>query len=193
MKHTFIIEHLEPEVFPWCLIEYKHISETVGKENLWFTNLKGIRGAENLIPYGRCVQESISTLAPTLTNACVLDPAVDKTLKPAEASKFAYFIFGGILGDFPPKQRTKVELTPFLPNIPVRNIGKEQMSTDNAVLVVYEIAHGKELADLTFQDGIDIEINDVESVQLPYRYRMIKGKPFISSELIQYLKEKISF
>ncbi len=35
----FIIEHLEPELYPWCLIEYKHISKIVGKNNLIYTNI----------------------------------------------------------------------------------------------------------------------------------------------------------
>jgi len=39
-KTVYIIEHLEPKLFPWCMIEYKHISKTVGKSNLWFTNIK---------------------------------------------------------------------------------------------------------------------------------------------------------
>lgn len=191
MKQIYIIEHLEPEVFPWCVIEYKHISQTVGKENLWFTNLKDKKGAEALEHYGKCMQESVKNIE--LPNACILDPAVEETLEPHENSKFNYLVFGGILGDYPPKQRTKIELTPLLPKAVVRNIGKEQMSTDNAVLVVSEIMSGLKLADLKFQDGIEVEINEVESVQLPYRYCIIKGKPFISPELVQYLKEKETF
>ena len=193
MNQVFIIEHLEPEVFPWCLIEYKHVSQIVGKENIWFCNLVGKRGASALAPYGRCLLKSVRTLAPTLKNACVLDPAAKKTLGPKECGVFEYFIFGGILGDYPPRQRTKEELTPLLPRATVRNIGKEQMSTDNAVLVVHEIIQGKKLKDLQFQDGIEIEINNVESVQLPYRYRIINRAPFVSPELILYLKEKKGF
>ena len=33
----FIIEHLENEVYEWCLIEYENMSKVVGKENLIFT------------------------------------------------------------------------------------------------------------------------------------------------------------
>ena len=188
MQLIFIIEHLEPRVFEWCLIEYKHISKIVGKENLWFTNIRSKKGAASLEQYGRRIQESVSTL--DLKHACVLDPAAHKTLQPGEAKKFKYFIFGGILGDNPPKERTKKELTPLLPYAAVRNIGKEQMSTDNAVRVVKEIARGKKLSELKFQDGIEIPLNRVESVLLPYRYRLVRGKPFISAELIRYLKRK---
>lgn len=188
MNHIFIIEHLEKELYPWCFIEYKNISKIVGKENLVFMNLEKIKGAGKLNLYGLCFSESVQDFL--LDPVCVLDPAAEMALRPHEAKKFRYFIFGGILGDEPPKQRTKAELTPLLPKAAVRNIGKEQMSTDNAVRVVKEIIDGKKLGELKFQDGIEIRINDVESILLPYRYRVIKGKPFISKELVRYLKKK---
>src|SRR3989338_209412 len=191
MKQIFIIEHLEPEIFEWCLIEYKHISQIVGKNNLLFTNLKTDKNKKILAPYGKVFSQSIRELK--LDNVCVLDPTSQKTLDASEAKLFNYFIFGGILGDYPPKQRTKVELTPLIPDAQVRNIGTEQMSTDNAVLVVSEIVKGRKFEELQFQDTIEIEINEVESVQLPYRYRVIDMKPFVSAELVDYLKKKKSF
>lgn len=190
-ESIYIIEHLEPDMFEWCLIEYKHISKIVGKENLWFTNLKGKNGAEKLESYGKCIQESVRALS--LKNACVLDPAAKETLVPKECSSFKYFIFGGILGDDPPRARTKEELTPFVPNALIRNIGKEQMSTDNAVFVVHEIAHGTPIEKIPFQEGVEIEINDVESIQLPYKYAVVNGKPLMSEELVEYLKKKETF
>ncbi len=191
MQTIFIVEHLEPEIFEWCLIEYKHISQTVGKNNLWFTNVKTDKNKKILELYGKVFLQSVKDLK--LDNVCVLDPAVQKILDASEAKLFKYFIFGGILGDYPPKKRTKAELTPLIPDAQVRNIGIEQMSTDNAVLVVSEIVKGRKFEELQFQDTIEIEINEVESVQLPYRYRIIDKKPFVSSELVDYLKKKKSF
>jgi len=191
MKQIFIIEHLEPEIFEWCLIEYKHISRTVGKNNLWFTNIKTDKNKDILEPYGQVFLQSVKDLK--LDNVCVLDPTVQRTLDIFEARLFNYFIFGGILGDYPPKQRTRAELTSIIPDAQVRNIGTEQMSTDNAVLVVSEIVKGRKFEELQFQDTIEIEINEVESVQLPYRYRVIDMKPFVSAELVDYLKKKKSF
>ena len=150
----FAVEHLEPELFEWCLIEYKNISLTVGKNNLWFTNLKTDKNKKILAPYGKVFSQSIRELK--LDNVCVLDPTSQKTLDASEAKLFNYFIFGGILGDYPPKQRTKVELTPLIPDAQVRNIGTEQMSTDNAVLVVSEIVKGRKFEELQFQDTIEI-------------------------------------
>lgn len=185
-KQIYVIEHLEPKLWPWCLIEYKNISKIVGKENLWFTNIK--EDSEKLKEYGKVFAESVSKL--TLINPCILDPEAEKTLKPEECKKFDYFIFGGILGDNPPRKRTKNELTLLLKNTESRNIGKEQFSTDNAVFVVHEICSGKNLSDIKFQNAIEIEIDEIESIILPYKYALSNSKPVISPELIAYLKKK---
>jgi len=190
-QKTFIIEHLEPKLWPWCLIEYEHISETVGKENLWFTNIKNKSDEKKLRKLGKVSRESIKEM--NLQNICVLDPEAKETLSPKSAADFDYFIFGGILGDYPPKKRTKDELTRFIKNAKAFDIGKEQMSTDNAVFVVKQIIDGKKFEDLRFKDGIDIEINDVESVELPFRYTLINGKPFMSPKIVEYLKKKKGF
>ncbi len=183
---TFIIEHLDCKLWKWCLIEYKHISKIVGKGKLLFTNIKN----KQLGKYGKRNSKSISEL--NLKNACILDPDAKKTLSPEEAKKFKYFIFGGILGDYPPKKRTKKELTKKL-NFTARNIGKKQFSTDNAVAVVKEILKGKKLKDLKFKKKIEIQLGKYDSVILPYRYLLIKNKPLISKELVEYLKRRKEF
>ena len=176
-------------MWDWSLIEYRHISRIVGKENLWFTHV--IHGAGKVEKYGKVITDSIAEL--DVKNACVLDPEAEKTLTPEEAKNFDYFIFGGILGDYPPRKRTKVELTSKMRNVAVRNIGKEQMSTDNAVYVIKKIVGGVELADLKFQDEIEIPLGPNESTILPYRYVLVNGKPFISDDLLRYLREKKGF
>ena len=192
MKPIFIIEHLEPKLWPWCIIEYKSISKLVGKDNLWFTNINK-RDKQKLSNYGKVYTESIKNLDIEFSKACILDPDAPKTLEPQDAKSFQYFIFGGILGDDPPRKRTAPELTSFIPQAHKRNIGKEQFSTDNAVYVANEIINGKSLKEIPFQDTIEIPINKVESTILPYRYPLIKGKPRISQELITYLKNKKGF
>ncbi len=193
-KPIYIIEHLEPELFEWCLIEYEHISELVGRENLWFTNVRTDSDRKKLEQFGKVFLESVRKMK--LEDSCVLDPEAEKTLEPEDSKSFDYYIFGGILGDFPPKKRTKIELTKFIPNMPARNIGKEQMSTDNAVYTVVQIAEkGKKFNELKFQDNVSIEINEFESVELPYRYNLIneRGEVFMSEKIKDYLKKKRGF
>ena len=187
----FIIEHLEPRLSKWCLIEYRHISEIAGKRNLWLANVKRESERKKLAKYGKVTEKSASEL--NLRNACILDPGAEKTLAPKESKKFRYFIFGGILGDYPAKKRTKEKLTRFVKNAAARNIGKKQFSTDNAVYVVKQIVNGKSLQELKFKDRIEIQKNNVESFILPYRYALLNGKPLISKELIKFLKRKRGF
>ena len=168
------------------MIEYKNISRIIRKNKLLFTNIK--RRNNKLKKYGKVIKDSVKYQK--LENACILDPQAKKQLTKEEAKNFNYFIFGGILGNAPPEKRTKKELTKFIKNAKARNIGKEQLSTDSAVFVVNEIIKGKKLENIKFQDSIEIKINDIESVILPFRYPIINGKPFMSNELVRYLKSK---
>ncbi len=184
-KPIFIIEHLEPELYEWCLIEYKHISKIAGKSNLWFTNIK-TKDANKLLRYGFVFRKSVKSLS--INNACILDSESNIQLTPKIAKLFKYFIFGGILGDYPAKKRTKQELTEKL-NFPSYNLGKAQMSTDNAVYTVKQIISGKDLKNLPCKDNIEIPINKIESTILPYKYALINNKPLISRGLTKYLKK----
>ena len=97
------------------------------------------------------------------------------------------------MGDYPPRNRTKNELTKFLLGAEIRNLGKNQLSTDNAVFVLKKILDGFSLNNLKFQNGAVIKINKVESIELPYYYPLINGKPRISKKLVAYLKKKRTF
>jgi ribosome biogenesis SPOUT family RNA methylase Rps3 len=188
----YIIEHLEPEIWEWCLIEYENISKIVGRDSLWFTNINlKDKHAKSLEKLGKVIHDSVAKL--NLQNACVLDPEVAKTLEPKEAKSFDYFIFGGILGDYPPRKRTSPELTSKIKSAQARNIGKKQFSTDNAVLVTKQIVSGVSLEKMKFQDTLTIPINKIESTDLPYCYPVINGKPQISKKLVAFLKKKKSF
>jgi ribosome biogenesis SPOUT family RNA methylase Rps3 len=186
-RQIFIIEHLEPELWPWCVIEYKHISKIIGKNSLWFFHIKA-KDAKRLEKYGKVFNNSVKTL--NLKNICILDPEAQQTLTPKTAANFDYFVFGGILGDAPPKKRTTQELTNFFPKTKSFNLGKEQMSTDNAVYTAKQIIGGKSLSSLKFKDGIEIQINKIESIIFPFRYNLVKGKQLISKELIAFLKKQ---
>src|SRR3989338_10337954 len=87
----FIIEHLEPKLWPWCIIEYKHISRTVRKKNVWFTNIKK-SDVRKLEKYGKVFTQSIKSMR--LENPYLLDPEAKQTLTPENSRPFQYFIFG---------------------------------------------------------------------------------------------------
>lgn len=187
MNKVFIIEHLESELYEWCVIEYKHISKIVGKENLWFTNIRD-EDVNKLSSYGKVFTQSVKSM--DLQNICILDPESSLQLTPENSKPIEYFIFGGILGDYPPKKRTKDELSKFFPNAKKFNIGKEQMSTDNAVYTVKKIISGITLNKLEFQNNFEIQIDKIMSTQLPYKYNVVNGKPLVSAELIKFIRKR---
>ena len=190
----FIIEHLEPELFEWCLIEYEHISEIVGKENLVFTNIKNKKDYSKLKKLGNTFEGKISELK--FQNLCVLSQYAEKTLQANDKNKFEYFVFGGILGDKPAKRRTEDiinELRHDKIKFKERNLGSKQMPTDNAVYLAKNILDGKELNYFKFIDEIEIEINENESVMLPFRYIIDNNKLVISKKLVGHLRKRNEF
>lgn len=190
MNQIYILEHLDAELFPWSLIEYKRISKFVGKNNLWFTNIEE-KDKKKLDKYGKVFTLSVKSMK--LEDACILDPEAPTTLSPEDKSKFKYIIIGGILGDYPAKKRTEELITLFLPNSAKRDLGKEQLSTDNAAYVAHEILSGTPLNEIEFIDSPEIEVNEIESVILPFRYPLVKGKPHMSKQIIKHLKERPGF
>ena len=150
----YVIEHLEEELFDWCFLEYKSMSEAVGKENLIITNLKKIEDREKLSEIAEVKEESVLEL--NYDNSCLLDMSAEKELSPE--NKFDYLVFGGILGDHPPQERT----VKFLAKLKAekRHLGEMQMTTDNAVLVSKLITEGKKLSEIKFIDNPSFEMED---------------------------------
>jgi ribosome biogenesis SPOUT family RNA methylase Rps3 len=188
MKPIFVIEHMEPKVWKWCILEYSHMSSVVGKENLWFTNVKN--GAEKLKKLGKVFSKSITSMK--LENPVILDADANSTLKPADAKKFTHIIFGGILGDYPPRGRTR-DLRIKMQGVEARNMGSEQMSTDTAVLVAHTILSGLPLHKIRFTHHVDIDIRKGESVTLPYKYVLKDGKPVLAPGLVEMLRRQKGF
>ena len=186
----YIIEHMEPMLFKWCILEYRHMSQMVGKTNLIFTSIK--KSKAKLKGLGKIYSKPVDKLKLNLKKACILDPGAKKKLTPKDAKKFDCFIFGGILGDYPPRARTK-ELVHRLPKTETRNLGRAQMSTDTAVHVTKLIYHGKALEELKFQDKIEIPISKGESVSLPYRYLLENREPVLPPGLVEMLKKQKGF
>ncbi len=181
----YIVEHLDPELYEWCLLEYTHISEIVGKENLLFTNIKKDR--KKLEMLGRVEEKSVKELS--LKRVCILDPAASKTLEPKDA--FDYLLFGGILGDWPPQQRTKKEFREI--DAERRNLGKEQMSTDTAVYVAKKIIEGKKFSEFAFVDELVIPVEDGEEIILPFRFVVEHGKPVLAKGYVEFVKKQDVF
>lgn len=179
----YIIELISP-LSEWALIEYRHISKIVGKANLIFTNCP----SRMLKSLGKIQEQSITKLLQKNKTYCLLDPRAKIQLSPKD--NFDFYIFGGILGDYPPQDRTQI-LSKKL-KCAKRNLGKLQMSTDTAVLTAKTIVKDKiPYNKIQFIDSPRITIKSgfiEESVILPYRYVKKGDKSVISPELVRYVK-----
>lgn len=104
------------------------------------------------------------------SRVCLLDLRADQPLTPADASQFEVFLFGGILGDHPPRDRTSA-LRKL--GFAIRSLGRLQMSTDTAVLTTSLIVdRGRKIEEIAFIEEPEIEgKRKGESVQIEgFRY-----------------------
>ena len=186
----YIIEHLDSELFDWCFLEYSHISEIVGKENLLFTNIKSPTEKNKIEILGSVEEKSVKKLQ--LKKTCILDPEAKKTLVSEDAQQFEYLVFGGILGNWPPQKRTKKELTSKM-LCETRNLGKEQMSTDTAVYVAKKIIDGKKFSEFEFIEELTIPVEEGEEIILPFRFVVENNKPVLAKGYIEFVKKSEMF
>ena len=126
---------------------------------------------------------------------CLLDPRGESDIAPEDGDKFDVFVFGGILGDDPPRDRT-AELR--VKGFAGRRLGKEQLTTDTAARVTRIVVQDKSesideylrstnycnsisdaivivpLAEVPYVDRPSIQVSAAESVEMPFKY--VKGK-----------------
>ena len=74
------------------------------------------------------------------SRVCLLDPKATLPLSPEDGDTFDYFLYGGILGDDPPRDRT-AELRKL--GFEGRHLGNRQMTTDTAVGVTKLVVEDK--------------------------------------------------
>lgn len=117
----------------------------------------------------------------------LLDPAATQALEPSDGDRFEYLLFGGILGDDPPQDRTK-ELRKL--GFATRHLGPVQMTTDTAVIVAKHVIEDQiPLNALEYVDRPEIKLGKKETVELPFRYLKKDGVPQLPKGLIDLLKK----
>ncbi|KAI9253381.1 SAM-dependent RNA methyltransferase [Phascolomyces articulosus] len=167
----FVVDHMEDGMHEWCVLEYNHMIMVVGKENMYFTSLSDacLATMPEELKRANCLKEGVLDLPGVDSkDICLLDPSATEPLKPEDADTFKYFLFGGILGDDPPRDRTK-ELRKL--GFAGRHLGPVQMSTDTAVNVTKRVVVDKvPLDEIPFMDNPEVYFSKHESVSLPFRY-----------------------
>ncbi|MEM0058700.1 MAG: SAM-dependent methyltransferase [Candidatus Bathyarchaeia archaeon] len=185
-RPIFVIEHLEPELGKWLLFEYEHAAEIAGKNRLMFTNVKKADERQILSKLGMVEEKSAAEIF-SHEKVIILDPKAELPLKPEDFANKEAVVVGGILGDHPPRGRTRKLLTRRFPKAVVRNIGKGQFSIDGAVYVAKLVGEGTPLEAIPVKKGLTLKINKHGEIYLPYAYPLRDGKPVISQKLVAYL------
>ncbi|CAI2165408.1 16012_t:CDS:2 [Funneliformis geosporum] len=163
---------MEDNLHEWCLLEYCHIATFINPHHLYFTNLSkssemSLKNSE-ILKEANLLTENITNINLSMDKICLLDPASNQVLEPTDGDSFEYFLFGGILGDDPPRDRT-AELRRL--GFPSRNLGAMQMTTDTALFVTNKILEDKtSINQIPYIDFPEIKIDKTESVIMPFRY-----------------------
>jgi ribosome biogenesis SPOUT family RNA methylase Rps3 len=142
-KHTFIVEHMDPELEKWQILEYSTIAKECADSKSQFI----LSGLPKAVPELSSVEQSPQSVDDLVSSAnipkervCLLDPRGESDLAPEDGDKFDVFVFGGILGDDPPRDRT-AELR--VKGFGGRRLGKEQLTTDTAARVTRIVVQEK--------------------------------------------------
>lgn len=196
MAPKFIIEHMEEGFSDWVKLEYLQIARDVGVENLWLSSVPktadvpqefvdaGIQiTTEDILEFGKVVGSEFDK-----TRVCLLDPSAASEFLPSDDDRFDYFLFGGILGDHPPRDRTG-ELRK--KGFEGRHLGKVQMTTDTAVRVTKIVADKKTPLDkIDYTDFPELKFNKNESTEMPFRYvKDASGNAILPEGMFSLIKE----
>jgi len=189
---TFVVEHLDPELEAWSSLEYAAIASESSKAGVKFL-LSSVPESLKLPENLQAVQDlniehrSIEMIyADRKDKVCLLDPSASKELSPEDGEMFQIFLFGGILGDDPPRDRTS-ELRK--KGYEGRRLGPIQMTTDTAVRVTRMIVQDKiPLGNIPYVDNPELRVNKHESTQMPFRYvRGQDGQPIMPAGMAELI------
>ena len=175
-----VIENLEP-ITEWVLLEYRHASK-IAMGNIIFTNVDDKR----LEKLGKVYRESFTEVVEP-DKTIILDPSADKPLRTEDFEKYRYFVIGGICGDYPQKNRTRELISSRLPAAERRNLGKKQLTTDSAVLMIMLVYAGERIEDIEVTDSVEIRYSENESTVLPFGYIVMENRVIITPGLIELL------
>ena len=112
MAKSYVVEHLDPELGPWSSLEYKEIAKECHEAGAAFyltsvpKDLELPSELSNLKPSNIKSEGVEEIYANGKARVCLLDPAAKDELAAVDGAKFDVFLFGGILGDDPPRGRS---------------------------------------------------------------------------------------
>lgn len=109
-----MVEHLDEELGQWSELEYLAIARETG--HLCLSSLPAalaqalppaLRDTPGFVAETRGVEELHGRDPARKARVCLLDPAAQAELAPEDGARFDVFLFGGILGDDPPRGKRR--------------------------------------------------------------------------------------
>ena len=182
-----IIEHCEPKLSEWLLLEYKHAAK-IWKSTIVFTRVVDKKTSNALRKLG-VVKNEKAEIAFSKKKCIVLDPQAKTSLTPKDCSNADAIIIGGLLGYEKPRGRTKTLISD-PSGFTTRHLGGLQLSIDGAVFVTKAICLGLNLKDIEIAGEVEIIHDSIHSTILPFGYPIIENKPVITPGLVEYLTKK---
>jgi ribosome biogenesis SPOUT family RNA methylase Rps3 len=179
-----VIEHCEPELSEWLLLEYKHAVKIWG-EDIVFTRVTDQKTRQELKKLGK-IEEKKAQEVFSQKRCIALDPQANKPLTSSDCKKFDVIIVGGLLGYEKPQGRTKKMISDSS-GFETRHLGPLQLSIDGAVFVTKAICLGLHLDDIEIAQEIEIIHDAIHSTILPFGYPIINNTPMITPGLVEYL------
>ncbi|GJN90705.1 hypothetical protein Rhopal_003719-T1 [Rhodotorula paludigena] len=202
----YVIEHMEEDEadssFPhWIALEYAQMLKWAAPNQVIFSSLSPAsvkslseqllaRGAqpESFRAETKSVLELMQLEGVPLEKVCLLDPRAKGEIAPSDGNEYEWFLFGGILGDDPPRDRTGILRAHGFPG---RHLGPVQMTTDTALGVTSLcVQGGKTLSTIRFVDHPTIQFDAHEGVEMPFRYVVDDktGEPILPEGMREHLK-----
>lgn len=189
---TFVVEHLDPELGPWSALEYKTIAQESKEAGCHFILSSVPESLLHSEDFKATTANARSDpveiyFAHKKDRICLLDPSAKQELEPEDGDRFDVFLFGGILGDDPPRDRTsELRKKGFVG----RRLGPVQMTTDTAVRVTRAVVLEKRKLDaIPYVDFPELKLDEHESTEMPFRYMVDQHQnPIMPDGMLDLIK-----
>lgn len=186
-----IVDNWEACPSPWLLAEYKYVAELF-RESLTIVNVRNAVMRQALEGVARTnssdLTEFIEFKAIPQERLLILDPSAKEELRPEDLRRVDAVVIGGIMGDHPPKRRTRELISKKYPQAVTKNLGKEQLTIAGSAYVLKRISEGLNLKDIDLRFGLKVELKILDTditIYLPYAFPYEKDTPILPKKYIE--------